>query len=71
MDNILVIQVTNHKAEKLLQELEELHLIKVLEKKGNAVKSKISDKYRGSITKLQGKSLDEHIRKMRNEWSNI
>ena len=32
MENTVLIQLTNQKALKLLQELEELHLIKVLRK---------------------------------------
>ena len=71
MDDILVIQVTNQKAGKLLQELEKLHLIKVLEKKSIPSKIKLSEKYKGSISKQQGQNLDDHIRKMRNEWNAI
>jgi hypothetical protein len=35
------------------------------------VKTKLSDKYRGIITKEQGQNLNEHIRQMRSEWNNI
>jgi hypothetical protein len=34
-------------------------------------KIKLSDKYRGSITKEQGQQLNEHIKQMRNEWNSI
>ncbi|MGP8214601.1 MAG: hypothetical protein ACLQQ4_03460 [Bacteroidia bacterium] len=69
METIL-IQITNQKAIGLLHELEELHLIKVLKKKAIG-KSKLSDKYKGIITKEKGKELNEHIKQMRNEWNNI
>lgn len=71
MDTIMTIQITNAKAVGLLHELEELHLIKVLKESGLPAKSKLSDKYKGIISKEQGKSLSEHIREMRSEWSNI
>jgi hypothetical protein len=71
MDNTMLIQVTNQKAVGLLHELEELHLIKVLKKNIAPVKTKLSDKYKGIISKEQAKSLNEHIKQMRNEWNNI
>ena len=71
MDNTLLIQITNQKALGLLRELEELDLIKVLKGNKKAPKTKLSDKYRGIITKEQGKDLNEHVRQMRNEWNSI
>jgi len=69
MDTML-IQLTNQKAAGLLHELEALNLIKVL--KENVVpKTKLSDKYKGIISKEQGKNLNEHIQQMRSEWNNI
>jgi len=71
MDNTMLIQLTNQKAVKLLYELEELRLIKVLN--GNVIpaKTKLSDKYRGFITKEEGLQLNNHINQMRSEWNNI
>ena len=68
--NTLLIQITNQKALGLLHELEELHLIKVL-KKNVSGNPKLSDKYKGIITKEKGQRLNEHIKQMRNEWNNI
>ena len=34
-------------------------------------KPKMSEKYKGIITKEQGGQLDSHIDKMRSEWNNI
>jgi hypothetical protein len=70
MDTML-IQLTNQKAAGLLHELEELHLIKVLQENISKDKSKLSDKYKGSISKEQGQQLNEHIQQMRSEWHNI
>lgn len=71
MDNIMLIQVTNQKAIGLLHELEELHLIKVLKENFTPVKTKLSNKYKGIISKEQGQSLNEHIKQMRSEWNSI
>ena len=71
MDNTMLIQITNQKAIGLLHELQELHLIKVLNENFTPVKQKLSDKYKGIITKEQGQNLNEHIKQMRSEWNSI
>jgi hypothetical protein len=71
MDNTMLIQVTNQKAVRLLHEMQELHLIKVLKENFTPVKQKLSDKYKGIITKEQGQNLNEHIKQMRSEWNSI
>ena len=71
MENTMLIQVTNQKAVGLLYELEELDLIKVLKENFTTDKTKLSDKYKGIISKEQGQSLNEHIKEMRSEWNNI
>ncbi len=67
----MLIQLTNQKAIGLLLEMEELQLIKVLEKNVEPVQIKLSDKYKGFITKEEGKQLKSHIDQMRSEWNNI
>jgi hypothetical protein len=72
MDTML-IELTNQKAAALLRELEELRLIKVL-KENVAVdspKTKLSEKYKGILSKKEGQQLNEHIRQMRSQWNNI
>jgi hypothetical protein len=71
MDNTMLIQVTNQKAIGLIHELEELHLIKVIKENFTPTKTKLSDKYKGTITKEQGQNLNEHVKQMRSEWNNI
>ena len=34
-------------------------------------KIKLSDKYKGIISKEQGEDLNNHIKQMRSEWNNI
>ncbi len=71
MDNTMLIQVTNQKAIRLLHELEALHLIKVIKENFTPTKTKLSDKYKGIISKEQGQNLNDHIKQMRSEWNNI
>lgn len=71
MDNTMLIQVTNQKAVGLLHKLEELHLIKVLKENIEPVKTKLSDKYKGFISKEEGQQLNDHIKQMRSEWNVI
>ena len=70
-NNTMLIKVKKKKAVGLLHELEELRLIKVLKKNVAPVKTKLSDKYKGIISKEQGQNLNEHIKQMRSEWNNI
>lgn len=70
MDTML-IQLTNQKAVGLLHELEELKLIKVLRENIASPATKLSDKYKGIISKEQGQKLNEHIQQMRSEWNSI
>ena len=63
----IVVQITNNKALKLLQELEELHLIKLL--KRNADNSeKLSEKYAGKLSADTVEKLQEHLNQSRKEW---
>lgn len=63
----MLIQLTDKKAAKLLRDLEDLKIIKVI-KENIAPKQKLSDKYRGSISKEEGEKLNKHIEDSRNEW---
>ena len=70
MDTIL-IQVTSPKTLKLLQDLEELNLLRVL-KKNISDKKRLSEKYAGRLPLDIAKDLQKHIEQSRNEWdSNI
>lgn len=71
MSNTLVIEITNPKAKDLIQQLEDLHWIKVLEKNQHKTPTVSKRKFRGIISKEQGKELQEHIETIRNEWGDI
>jgi hypothetical protein len=66
MDTLL-IQVTNQDAYSLLNELEKLHLIKVL-KNETSSSQKLSEKFAGKLPVDAAKKLQEHIKQSRNEW---
>lgn len=63
----LVIQLTDQKALKLLLDLEELQLIRVL-KKNMHTGQKLSDKYAGKLPDAIGEQLQQYITQSRSEW---
>ncbi len=65
--DIVIIQLTTPKTMKLLQELEELHLLRVL-KKDVRERSKLSDKYAGKLPLNIADDLQKHIEQSRKEW---
>jgi hypothetical protein len=68
METVL-IQINNSKAYKLLEDLEDLHIIKVLTK-SNQVEEKLSEKYAGKLPSDVADELQEYITQSRNEWAN-
>lgn len=68
MDTV-IIQLISPKTMKLLKELEELHLLRVL-KKNISTKTKLSDKYAGKLPVNVADDLQKHIEQSRNEWDN-
>jgi len=63
----LTIQVTNQNAYSLLNELEKLHLIKVLKKESTS-SQKLSDRFAGKLPLDAAKKLQDHIKQSRDEW---
>ncbi|WP_342088980.1 hypothetical protein [Dyadobacter sp. OTU695] len=66
----LVVELTHKNALQLLKDLEALDIIR-LRGSQRAEGKKISEKYKGILTKEAGKELINHVDQMRNEWSNI
>lgn len=64
----IIVQIRNNKALKLLQELEELNLIKLL-KKNTDTSQKLSEKYAGKLSSATVEKLQQHIKQSRNEWT--
>ncbi len=61
-----LVELTNPKAAKLLYELEELHLIKVLKTEAKD-KQKLSEKYAGKLPANIADELKQYVMKSRNE----
>lgn len=71
--DIYVIELTNNNAYKLLQDLEDLKIIKVLkkemQKKHETTKSSTA-RFRGALqlSKEQYEEFQQHAKDIRNEW---
>lgn len=68
METVLV-QINNYKAYKLLEDLEDLNIIKVL-KKSIQPKLKLSEKYAGKLPSDIAEELQNYVSQSRNEWNN-
>jgi len=68
METVL-LQISNIKAYKLLEDLEDLHLIKVLQR-STQPKEKLSEKYAGKLSSEVADELQNYITQSRNEWQN-
>jgi hypothetical protein len=65
----MLIELRNKKAAKLLHELEELQLIKVL-KTTSQPKEKLSEKYAGVLPGNIADDIQNHVSESRSEWNN-
>jgi len=68
METVLV-QINNKKAYRLLEDLEDLHLIKVL-KKSIQPQQKLSEKYAGKLPSEVAEELQNYVAQSRSEWNN-
>ena len=68
METVLV-QINDKKAYKLLEDLEDLHILKVL-KKSILPQQKLSEKYKGVFSEEDAKNFNEHTQTMHKEWDN-
>lgn len=64
----MLIELTNRKAAKLLHDLEELNLIKVL-KTDMKPDEKLSEKYAGKLPSEVADELQVYVTESRNEWN--
>ena len=68
METVL-IQINNSKAYRLLEDLEDLHIIRVLSR-SSQLEQKLSEKYAGKLPSDVADELQEYITQSRNEWTN-
>jgi hypothetical protein len=67
MGNKIVVELKNENALNLLYDLEKMDILHVV-REDEPEKIKNSDRFRGILTKEQGKSLNDHIKLSREEW---
>lgn len=60
----LVIELTHHRAYRLLKELEELNLIKM----SKTPSTKLSSLRKKVQNNMSDPEIDEHLQKLREEW---
>ncbi len=65
----VIVELTNQNALALLQKLEEMHIIKLLEK-NNDSNQKLSEKFAGKLPVDVADELQKHISQSRKEWDN-
>ena len=68
METVL-IQINNSKAYRLLEDLEDLQIIRVLTKSIQQ-DQKLSEKYAGKLPSDVADELQDYITQSRNEWTN-
>ena len=66
----VLVEVDNQDGFHLLQELEKLHVLRIIKENVSEKKANLSDKYRGVFTKDDADSFMRHTDAMRNEWNN-
>ncbi len=64
----LVIQINNSKAYKLLADLEDLKILKVLKRTVQQPIS-LSEKYAGKLSSTTTDSLQDYVKQSREEWN--
>lgn len=65
----VLVQINNNKAYRLLEDLEDLNVLKVLNK--NVLpKQKLSEKYAGKLPSDIADELQDYVTQSRNEWNN-
>ena len=68
METVL-IRIDNKKAYRFLEDLEDLQIIKVLQKK-TETNEKLSEKYAGKLPSDIADDLQKYLTDSRNEWNN-
>lgn len=65
----VLVQINNNKAYKLLKDLENLNILKVLEQ-SILPKQKLSEKYAGRLPSDIADQLQDYVTQSRSEWNN-
>ena len=66
----IIVEIDNQKALNLLQELEQLNILRIVKESVSDNKIKLSDKFKGIFSKEDAESFIQHTHTMRKEWDN-
>ncbi|MDO9154511.1 MAG: hypothetical protein Q7U47_12560, partial [Paludibacter sp.] len=64
----VIVQINNSKAYKLLADLEDLHILKVIKISKQQTIS-LSEKYAGKLTSKTADALQNYVKLSREEWN--
>jgi HAMP domain-containing protein len=64
----VTVEIKNDIALSLLQNLESMHILKVIENKISPDMQKLSERFAGCLSKERTEELQKELRQMRNEW---
>ncbi|HDR51210.1 MAG TPA: hypothetical protein ENN90_06250 [Mariniphaga anaerophila] len=64
----LTIEIKDDKVLKLLRNLENMQVLRILENRPQKVNQKLSEKFARSISKKTAVKLQKHLNEIRNEW---
>jgi hypothetical protein len=64
----VIVQINDNKAYKLLENLEELHILKVIKKNKKQTLS-LSEKYAGKLTSKTADELQDYVNESREQWN--
>jgi hypothetical protein len=64
----VIVQINDNKAYKLLENLEELHILKVIKKSKKQTLS-LSEKYAGKLTSKTADELQDYVNESREQWN--
>ena len=64
----VTVEIKNDIALAFLQNLESMHILKVIENKAAPATQKLSERFAGCLSKERAEELQKELTKMRNEW---
>jgi len=70
MENTILITLKTDKARNLIRDLEDLDIIEVITE-NIVINKKISERFKGLLSKKEGEDLKKHVDQSRAEWNNI
>ena len=65
---IVTVEIKNDLALSLLQNLESMHILRVIENKPAPEKKKLSERFSGCLSSERVDELQKELTQMRNEW---